>query len=69
MGKFFVSNINGRGRLARAAWGLTLIGIGIAVFQHSFWGALLLVAAGIFALFEAARGWCIMRACGIRTWM
>jgi hypothetical protein len=26
-----------------------------------------LVAAGGFAFYEAVRGWCVMRACGIKT--
>ena len=26
-----------------------------------------LVVAGLFAIFEAVRGWCFLRACGIRT--
>lgn len=27
----------------------------------------LLTVTGLFMLFEAARGWCLLRACGIRT--
>ena len=32
----------------------------------SLWG-LILVAAGIFAIYEALSGWCLARACGIKT--
>ena len=60
--KLFAPNISGRGRVARAIWGLALIGVGIALFSSSRWACFLLGAAGAFALFEAARGWCIMRA-------
>jgi hypothetical protein len=29
--------------------------------------SLLLLLSGLFVLFEAIRGWCVLRACGIRT--
>jgi hypothetical protein len=29
--------------------------------------SLLLLASGLFALFEALRGWCVLRACGLKT--
>jgi hypothetical protein len=67
MGKWFARNIDWRGRLARAVWGLLLIGLAIALFSRSRWAFGLLLASGIFALFEAFRGWCVMRACGIKT--
>jgi hypothetical protein len=69
MRKFFAPNISARGRWARAVWGLGLIGVGIALYSRSRWACFLLGAAGVFALLEAARGWCIMRACGVKTWM
>jgi hypothetical protein len=31
------------------------------------WLAVLLAMAGVFGLFEALRGWCLMRACGVKT--
>jgi hypothetical protein len=40
---------------------------GIALISRSRWAAGILIAAGIFSFFEAARGWCIVRACGIKT--
>ena len=33
----------------------------------SGWLALLFLLLGIFTLFEAARGWCAFRACGVKT--
>ena len=34
---------------------------------RSGWACFFLVAFGVFALYEAARGWCLLRACGIKT--
>ena len=28
---------------------------------------LIFVAAGLFAIYEAVRGWCLARACGLKT--
>jgi hypothetical protein len=42
------------------------IGAGFA-FRDSFWLGLVLAACGGFMLFEAWRGWCGVRACGIKT--
>jgi hypothetical protein len=35
--------------------------------RYSLWACLALVVVGVFGLFEAARGWCVARACGIKT--
>jgi hypothetical protein len=65
--KFFARNIDRRGRIARAIWGVALIGLGLFLSRPGRWFCFVLVAAGGFALFEAVRGWCIARACGIKT--
>lgn len=67
--RFFAPNITLRGRVARAIWGFSLIGMGIFLHSRSRWACYGLAAAGAFSLFEAARGWCIMRACGVKTRM
>lgn len=67
MGKFFAPNISGWGRLVRAIWGLVCIGTAIVLFSRSRLAFLVLIVAGVFALFEAMRGWCVVRACGIKT--
>jgi hypothetical protein len=67
MKKFFTPNISRAGRWARAVWGVALIVAGLLFSGRSYWIGFLLVVAGAFALFEAARGWCVMRACGIKT--
>jgi hypothetical protein len=67
MKKFFTPNIDGKGRLVRGLLGLALL-VGAAFsYGTSSWLALLLAAAGVFGLFEALRGWCAARACGIKT--
>jgi hypothetical protein len=64
---FFAKNIDRRGRIVRAVWGATLILAGLLLWQRSRWACLTLVVFGVFALYEAGRGWCVMRACGIKT--
>jgi uncharacterized membrane protein len=65
--KFFSRNIDRRGRIVRGAWGTALIIAGLLLAGHHQWLCLALITAGAFALYEAARGWCLMRACGIKT--
>ncbi len=67
MGNFLARNINRTGRIVRAVWGIALIIAGVLVARRSGWACFFLVAFGVFALYEAARGWCVVRACGIRT--
>jgi hypothetical protein len=67
MAKFFSPNIDGRGRLARAIGGLILLIGGVVAMFSLWWLGLILLASAAFVLFEAARGWCFMRACGIKT--
>jgi hypothetical protein len=67
MRNFFVRNIGQRGRIVRAVWGLALIVAGLLVSARNGWLCIALLVAAGFALYEAARGWCLMRACGIKT--
>jgi hypothetical protein len=67
MNRFFSRNLDFRGRMARGVIGTLCLVAGIIVAgDYSLWG-LVLVAAGLFAIFESLRGWCIARACGIKT--
>ena len=60
-------NINRNGRLMRATLGLvSLLAAGYFASDH-VWLAVVFVALGLFTLFEASRGWCAFRACGIKT--
>jgi hypothetical protein len=69
MRKLFAPNIATAGRIARAIWGLCLIVAAVLIYSRSHVVCFILAAAGVFALFEALRGWCVMRACGIKTRM
>ena len=67
MKTFMARNIDNRGRLVRGIGALTLLvgaGFGFAV---SWWLGGVLLASAVFVAFEALRGWCALRACGIKT--
>ncbi len=66
MKKFFTANITTTGRVVRALGGLGLIAAGFLISPMG-WLCVGLVAAGCFILYEAVRGWCVLRACGIKT--
>jgi hypothetical protein len=67
MNGFFRPNIRKTGRIARGVIGTLCLVAGIVVAgDFSLWG-LFLVAAGLFAIYEALSGWCLARACGIKT--
>ena len=67
MSRFFKPNISHRGRIARGVVGSACLISGIIVVDYAFWLGLVLVVAGLFAIFESLRGWCVVRACGIKT--
>jgi len=65
--RFFKPNLDRHGRIARGVTGTICLVAGIIVAgDYSLWG-LILVAAGLFAIFEAISKWCLVRACGIKT--
>lgn len=67
MKSFFAPNIDTRGRAARAAIALALL-LGAWVLRADVpLLAIALLIAAVFTLFEAARGWCALRACGVKT--
>jgi hypothetical protein len=67
MKRFFSRNIDRKGRIARATTSvLFFIGAAFA-FRVSLVLGIVLAVAGAFTMFEALRGWCVMRACGIKT--
>jgi hypothetical protein len=64
---FFSRNIDNKGRLIRGVGALLLlVGAGFG-FMSSIWLGFPLLISGVFVAFEAVRGWCALRACGIRT--
>jgi hypothetical protein len=67
MKNFMARNIDNRGRLVRGIGALALLvgaGFGFAV---SWWLGGVLLTSAVFVAFEALRGWCALRACGIKT--
>jgi hypothetical protein len=67
MAKYFQPNIDRKGRLARTIFGVAYILAGLVCLRSSWWVCATLVAVGVFAFFEALRGWCLMRASGVKT--
>jgi uncharacterized membrane protein HdeD (DUF308 family) len=70
-------NIDARGRRLRLISGILCLIVGIVlgilsiVLQKGFWVLLLaglaLLAGGLFQVYEARKGWCAIRAMGIKT--
>ncbi len=65
--KRFAPNIEKKGRLLRGLGAVALFAGGLAALKVSLILSLVLLASGVFVLFEALRGWCALRACGIKT--
>jgi len=60
-------NIDRRGRIVRLVWGLLLAAAAWWAAGVSWWLAGPLAAGAALGFFEALRGWCIVRACGVNT--
>jgi hypothetical protein len=67
MATFWKPNLERDGRTWRGLLGTILFLTGIAAAFWQLWLGGLLIASGTFVLFEAVRGWCLLRACGIKT--
>lgn len=67
MSQFFRPNIKRQGRIARGVIGSLCLIAGIITVDYKLWLGLIFVIAGLFAIYEALRGWCLARACGIKT--
>ena len=67
MGNFFAPNINRTGRIIRAVWGVVLLVAALFASRYAWWACAILVAFAALTFYEASRGWCIARACGIKT--
>lgn len=63
----FRKNIDSKGRLIRGAGALSLATAAAFTWPHSRAGAAALIVSSAFVAFEAARGWCALRACGLKT--
>lgn len=65
---FWTPNIDLRGRIIRGC--MTLVIFGAALFAERegvLWLAVMLAIAGLVGLVETVRGWCLLRACKIKT--
>lgn len=63
----FATNIGNKGRLFRAA-GAGVIGTAaVVLWPRSSAAGVCLALAAAFLAFEATRGWCALRACGVKT--
>jgi len=63
----FATNIENKGRLLRAA-GAGVLGVTALALSWKFPAAAVgLALAAAFLAFEATRGWCALRACGVKT--
>jgi len=66
-GSFFSANIGSIGRRVRGAGGgLIWVGAATLASEHPLLAAVM-AAGGGFMIFEALRGWCVLRACKIKT--
>jgi hypothetical protein len=63
----FARNISARGRWIRATIAAGFFIAAVFEWSRCYWMAGLFLAAGAFVAFEALRGWCALRACGVRT--
>ena len=60
-------NIDNRGRAIRAVLSVLIFAGAAFAWPFSRLLAGILVVSAAFVLFEALRGWCALRACGIKT--
>lgn len=67
MSQFFRPNLKRTGRIARGVTGTLCLIAGIVVVDYVLWLGLIFVVAGLFAIYEALSGWCLARACGVKT--
>ena len=67
MSHFFRPNIRRNGRIARGVTGALCLIAGIITVDYVLWLGLIFVVTGLFAIYEALSGWCVARACGVKT--
>lgn len=65
MNRFFGRNLGFHSRLARGVLGALSLIAGIIMADYQLWICLFFVGLGLFAIFEAVRGWGLARACGM----
>jgi hypothetical protein len=61
-------NINNRGRIIRIGGGLAFLAAAlVAGWNGMVIPTVILGISAAFMLYEGARGWCALRACGVKT--
>ena len=60
-------NIDTQGRKARGGFGILFLLLAGCLFPATGTLSLVFLLVGLFSLFEAWKGWCAVRACGIKT--
>jgi hypothetical protein len=65
---FWSANIGRGGRIIRGTAAIAMLAGAFLLHREGIAGwPWLLAAAGAFTLYEALRGWCVLRACKIKT--
>ena len=65
---FWTPNIDHRGRIIRAIMSVALFAAAFIAHRKGVeWLAVMLAIAGLVGVVETARGWCVLRACKIKT--
>lgn len=64
---FLRPNLESKGRIIRAIAALAMAVAAFLTWSHSPSVGIALAASSAFVAFEAARGWCVARACGVKT--
>lgn len=67
MRSFFAPNLEVKGRIFRGLASVMMLLGSVVGFLRMPWLGWLLLASGLFVGYEAVRGWCVMRACGVKT--
>ena len=60
-------NIDAQGRKTRGGFGILFLLFAGCLFPVNGTLSLVFLLVGLFSLFEAWKGWCAVRACGIKT--
>jgi hypothetical protein len=60
-------NLDTKGRVLRAIGAVGLAIGAVFTWSASLPAGIALAVSAVFVAFEAARGWCAVRACGVKT--
>jgi hypothetical protein len=64
---FFTPNIQLEGRVVRGITACVFCAAAVVALRLSRRLSLLLFVSALLAFYEALRGWCLLRACGVKT--